>query len=315
MTLRCEVIDSCTRPEISEMNLESIVELTGQCCEALMADHGVKWEDVQGICISTSGVVIREANRVRYNSLFPEWGKDIPLAEMVAKRLDTKALIITENVGKVCGSAFLRDHSVDNARVAAVFSRWGGIVASLMDNGRIVGGKDSLIGEIGHMIIEPDDGEACGCGSRGCFERQVSVERLRAMAAKWQGDFPESPLAKMLEADFTIQKVFELSQAGDALARRLSDYAAHHFAIAMRNLALLFNPDWVVFQGDYADADEHFLECFYRELRQFRYFNDAPGTDNPFVLRTDKRSIADLTTIGAYTLLIDRLFSSENTIQ
>ena len=50
-------------------------------------------------------------------------------------------------------------------------------------------------------------------------------------------------------------------------------------------------------------------EVLFRELKAFRYYEDVA----PFDLQMDRRPITDLTTIGAYTLLIDRLFSDQTT--
>ena len=189
-----------------------------------------------------------------------------------------------------------------------MFSGWGGVVASQMVAGMILHGKDSLIGEIGHMILAPEDDEVCGCGSRGCFERQVSADRLRGMIVRMAADYPDSPLVKSGLESITIKSVFAASAEGDGLGRALSAYTARFFATALRNLTLMFNPEEVVFQGDYAHIDEHFRETLFEELRSFRYYGDDR---RPFELMVDKRSILELTTLGAYTLLIDRLFSDE----
>ena len=76
-------------------------------------------------------------------------------------------------------------------------------------------------------------------------------------------------------------------------------------------ITLMFNPDRVVFQGDYACADAHFRKTLYEELHTFHYFDEAAGDDDPFTLEMDHRTIQELTTLGAYTLLIDHVFSDE----
>lgn len=310
---RCETIDDYTCEEIVNRPVEVIMDAAIAACDRLLQKHGIAVADVRGVCVNTSGSMERDTNRLRFNSLFPDWGKDVPIAEKLIAHFGEDVVICAENVGKVCGSAYLHDTRARHLREVAVFSRWGGITACMMDRGDILYGKDALIGEIGHMILNPDDTEVCGCGSRGCFERQVSADRLRRLAARWACEHPDSPLAtEPLEA-LTIQSVFEASGKGDSLGQRLSAYAATRFASALRNLTLMFNPEKVIFQGDYAFADGHFRETLYRELLTFHYYDDHPGDDNPFALEMDTRSIQTLTTLGAYTLLIDRLFSDETT--
>ena len=310
---RCECIDDYACEDIVNQPVEGILDAAIAACDRLLDAHGIGIADVRGVCVSSSGIIERHTSRLRFNSLFPAWGKDVPIVDKVKEHFGEGVVIRAENVSRVCGCAYLHDTRIRHLREAAVFSRWGGISACLMNRGEILYGKDALIGEIGHMLLNPDDAEVCGCGSRGCFERQVSAERLRTLAAQWAGDHPDSPLAAGPLDGMTIQAMFEASAKGDPLGRRLSAYAASRFASALRNLTLMFNPDRVIFQGDYAFADDHFRETLYRELLTFHYYDDHPGDDNPFALEMDLRSIQTLTTLGAYTLLIDRLFSDETT--
>ena len=136
----------------------------------------------------------------------------------------------------------------------------------------------------------------------------MSADRLKGMVVRMAGEYPDSPLVKSGLESITIQSVFAASAEGDPLGRELSACTARFFATALRNLTLMFNPEEVVFQGDYAHIDEHFRETLFDELRAFRYYGDS---QRPFELVVDKRSILELTTLGAYTLLIDRLFSDE----
>ena len=149
--------------------------------------------------------------------------------------------------------------------------------------------------------------EVCGCGSHGCFERQVSDERIRRIVAEAASRYPDSPLCRKPVQDLCVRDVFAASSQNDLLAAAIVDRLARYFAVALRNVTLLFNPDQVIFQGDYAAADQRFLDTMMQELRTFNYY-EAPS---PFVLQADRRDIRELATLGAYTLLIDRLFSEE----
>ena len=309
---RGETIDACVQPGVTGMSIDEIAAAVWRACEEMMQRRSVGMDQIYGVCVSSPGIVERSSKRLRYNSLFPEWGKDVPLAEKLALYFRKDTLIMIENVGKVCGSAYLHETAGKPLRIATVFSGWGGIVASHMVEGFILRGKDSLIGEIGHMILAPEDREICGCGCKGCFERQVSPARLRQMIADMAGDYPDSPLVKADPEAIGIKEIFEASAGGDRLGRALSAYAARFYAKALRNMTLMFNPERVILQGDYAHVDDHFREVLFDELRTFRYYGDD---EHPFELLTDKRSILELTTLGTYTLLIDRLFSDEMTYQ
>ena len=96
-----------------------------------------------------------------------------------------------------------------------------GLSGCLIDRGRIQNGKDSLIGEFGHMILDASDPERCGCGGRGCFERLVSSSRVRAEVEKRLKDYPDSMFRCISRDEMTVETVFELSARGDGLAALL----------------------------------------------------------------------------------------------
>lgn len=305
---RGETIDACDRPGGRGFTIDEIADRAYRACDEMLKANGIGRERLFGVCLATPGIVDHRNNRIRYNALFPEWGRDIPIVDKLTARFGEDVLVVMENVGKLCGIGFVQDSLTENACIATVFSGWGGVCACQMVKGMVLNGADSLIGEIGHMILEPEDDEVCGCGSRGCFERQVSVDRMRRLIAEMAGDYPDSPLVKCAPEEITIRGIFEASVSGDTLGRRLSAYAAEYFARALRNLMLMFNPKRVIFQGDYACADDCFRETMFDALKTFQYFNSE---GRPFELLMDRRPISELITTGAYTLLIDRLFSDE----
>ena len=308
---RADQVGDFTRRDIMEMGIDEIINIAGEACAALMRENDIERSAVRGVCITTPGIVEQEPNRVRFNALFPEWGRNVSLAGKLRPWFDKDTMIITENVGRVCGSVYLYRKPFCDSRGVTVFSSWGGVVACLMRQGHIMNGKDELIGEIGHMVLAPDDDEVCGCGGRGCFERQVSVERLRRIALEHRNEYPDSAIFRVPLEALTIPKMFELSQAGDALAGMLSEYTAHFFANALRNLMLVYNPYWVMLQGDYAFADERFRRVVKRELDVLRFRDMSRLSEFPFMFDMDKRTIKELTTRGAYTMLIDRMFGEE----
>lgn len=304
---RFEMVDTCAIGGLSMPGVDEIVSLAGNTCYKLLLKNDISRHSLRGLCITTSGIVDRSTGRLKFNSLYPNWGSDVPIAEKLSAFFDEGTVTLIENVGKVCGSAYLHDQRLQGKRGLTLFSAWGGVCACLMSGGRILNGKDSLIGEIGHMMLEPSDPEICGCGSHGCFERQVSNDRIRRIIAEGRDAHPESPLSRIPADAAAVQAVFDASAAGDPFARGIVEALAGYFAVALKNITLMFNPDLVVFQGEYARADDAFWRAVDAHLASFHYYNAA----RPFRLETDCRAIPDVATLGAYTLLIDRLFSDE----
>ena len=302
INLRCETVESRAIDEVLGMQPEAMVEAVGAEYARMLQDHGIGRKNVYGFCATLPGIV-GDDGVMRCTAFFPTWEKNVSIGQMFADRFGLEMKVIVEGIGKVCGCACLTGGRSGQERVATVLSQWDGISACLIDHGHIVNGKDDLIGAFGHMILAPEDGELCRCGSKGCFECQVSAQRLRKLAGVSEGG--------MLTGDFTVKEMFKASAKGDPTARRLSEHAAGYFARALRNLMLIYAPDRVILQGDYACADGYFMEILDRELRSFKCVNREGRM--PFEIDVDARPIKSLATAGAYTRLLDALFSDATT--
>ena len=310
INFRCEVIEDRVLKDTDGLNTDALVEAVSSACERMLEERGIDRETVHGFCVTATGPVGAEG-ATRFNAIHPDWGKRVPIAEAFRKHLGPDMTVIAENLGKVCGCAAMTGPGVAGERLATVLTFRDDVSACLIVDGQTVSGREDYVSELGHMVVNSGDDEVCGCGSRGCLERLISVSRLQKLCAENAERFPDSSLLNLQRDSISVQDVFAASAAGDPLARWLSQYAARQFADALRNLALIFNPDRMVLQGDYASADEVFLETLRGELSAFRCFSRCGEAQMPFRLDIDTRPLQTLSTLGAYTLLIDLLFADE----
>jgi len=172
---------------------------------------------------------------------------------------------VVENAGKAAGRGLLVNNpELNNKRVLSVFTTWG-VSGCLIENGRVLNGKDFLIGEIGHMTVSGEATELCGCGRRGCLEQMVRMSNVRRMAKELG-----APWFRETE-EFSFADLFSYSLDGDESARAIVRKLAHWFAITLHNVTLIYNPDVVLFQGNFSYADAYFDNCLRNELNSFRY--------------------------------------------
>ena len=139
--------------------------------------------------------------------------------------------------------------------------------------------------------------------------KSVSDEKLnylvRRLVERKLADYPQSALGTRPQ-QVTIAEIFRCSQEGDPLARELVNYLARVFATALRNISLVFDPDQIVFQGDYAHADGYFDQQLRVYLSEFQYY-PAGG---PFEIRYDQRPLPEMDALGSYTALAERYFDA-----
>ena len=270
---------------------------------ALLNQSGILREDLYGVSLSTSGIVDYNALVLKYSVHSPEWGTDVPIGAYLKDIFGDSPYYFVENAGKSVSRAILAEQAQRNKRMLVLFTTWG-LSGALIQDGKMLSGRDSLIGEIGHMILEPMDTELCSCGSYGCLERLVSIARLRKRIAL---DPPpaHSPLAKLAPEAITLNHLFFASQQNDPYAREHVAYLADCFSRMLRNVSLVFNPETVVFVGDYAIADDYFDQRMRQKFHQFHYL----ATSTPMEVRYDTRLLTELDARGGAHAMLDHFFS------
>ena len=281
---------------------KTAIDNAGQLARQLLEKNRVSPDNLCAVSLSTSGTMDYNTGRLKYSSQSPQWGVDLPLRDWLKPWFGSDTLIFLENAGKMTARPFLLEPELSEKRVMVIFSGWG-LCSCMIEKNHILSGKNSLIGEIGHMIIDPNDREVCGCGSRGCLERLVSEGRMRRLVERKLADYPQSALGTRPQ-QVTIAEIFRCSQEGDPLARELVNYLARVFATALRNISLVFDPDQIVFQGDYAQADAFFDRRLREYLGEFQYAPD------PFEIRYDRRPLAEMDALGSYIALTERYFDA-----
>ena len=271
----------------------------------LMSGAGIDRQDIFGVSLSSSGIVDYENLVLKYSVHSPEWGTDIPVGEYMRRIFGSKPYYFVENAGKCISRAILDEQQDKDRRLMVLFTSWG-LSGAMIERGRILNGRDSLIGEIGHMVIDPRDEEHCSCGSQGCLERLVSIARLRKSIAS---DPPpaDSPLSKLPAEAISLHHLFFASRQDDSYARSYVKYLADCFANMLRNVSLVFNPEKVVFVGDYAGADIYFDRCMKQSFEKFHYL----ASGNAIELAYDDRPLPELDARGGALALLAHFFSRE----
>lgn len=273
---------------------------------ALLKEYGYSVEDLYGVSLSTAGIIDYDTGTLKFSSMSPEWGSNVEIEKYLRTIFGNEVRLIVENAGKMTGRAELSMEDIENKRILVLFSTWG-FSACMIEKGHVLNGRNSLIGEVGHMIIDPHDDERCGCGSFGCAERLISKERIRKLVKSWGSEYPDSSLTQTDPGKITQDVVFQYSSEGDLLAKKITACLAKTFSTVIRNISLSFDPNVVVFQGDYAKADSYFVEVLKTELSRFMYYPEK----NPFEIKFDRRDLEELDYIGAVQFLQRSFFKDD----
>jgi len=100
----------------------------------------------------------------------------VPLQALLAETTGLPVLVAND-----ANAAALAEHSFGEALSDMMLIKVGhGVGAGLLLGGIPLLGSHFAAGEIGHVVVGTDGGDACACGKRGCLETWLATPRLTA---------------------------------------------------------------------------------------------------------------------------------------
>ncbi|TFG61825.1 MAG: ROK family protein [Spirochaetales bacterium] len=259
--LKIHVVAEKSVKNREDERIETIVQQIASLAGDLMRSKGITGEQIAAAAVGAHGITNYSEGVVLTSPHFPSWGDNIPLKGMLQAALGLQVPLYVDNqirfqvfAEKTFGAG------VDRGNII-VIEGGEGLVAGIIMNNEIKRGVHYLAGEIGHMIINPEAEELCGCGGRGCFEVMVSTARMLEKAKQLEPAYPESQIFAGIKSDRVLMdSIFAASNKGDVLACSLMDEAIKWFTIGISNIILMYDPDIVIIQGVYAAAGAYFME-------------------------------------------------------
>lgn len=128
-----------------------------------------------------------------------------------------------------------------------------GVGGGVILNGKILYGSVGAGGEIGHMNVNADETDVCGCGNTGCLEQYASATGIVRIAKKNMKE--ESALAVAGE-NLSAKMVFDRAKEGDEYALQVVDEFGKYLGTALGNIAVVVDPQAFVIGGGVSRAGE-----------------------------------------------------------
>ncbi|MBR1628742.1 MAG: ROK family glucokinase [Lachnospiraceae bacterium] len=172
------------------------------------------------------------------------------------------------------GEAFIG--AAKDAASSVMITLGTGVGAGIVVNGRILIGENGAAGEFGHIHVNDDETEACGCGNHGCLEQYASATCVVRLANRRlaKDDAPSS--LRDLEK-VTSKDVFDAAKAGDAVAKEIVHEVCTILGKAIAKLCNIVNPAMVVIGGGVSNAGPILIKEM-QDAFQEEVFHGARGT-------------------------------------
>ena len=159
----------------------------------------------------------------------------------------------------------------NDANVAAVGEMWQGggkgyknlvvvtlgtgIGGGIIVDGEMLTGSRGAAGEIGHIHVNDEEEEACGCGNKGCLEQYGSATGIAKLAAKRLAkDEMHSVLRN--KPFVSAKAVFDAVKENDPVAIEIAEEFGEYLGKGLSVIAAVVNPQVFVIGGGVSKAGE-----------------------------------------------------------
>ena len=264
-----ELLKEWEIPTRTEEGGKAILPDISQAIDTALAELGIAKADVEGLGIGVPGPVLSDGTINKAINL--NWG----------------VFNIVEKMEALSG---LRVKAGNDANVAALGEMWQGggegcknivmvtlgtgIGAGIIINEHILTGANGGAGEAGHMTMEVDEEEVCGCGKKGCFEQYASANGTVRVARRYLAAHPE--VETVLKADHINSKIiFDEAQKGDRAALAIVDQVSQYLGRGFANIACVVDPEVFVIGGGMSKSGQILIDGIKKYYKKYVFHASA----------------------------------------
>ncbi len=267
---------------------EAVVKAILESADRALNQAGIAAADLAAVGVGAPGLSNPETGVLFTSPNLPGW-RDVPLRDIIEKELGRKVFVINDaNAAAVGELNFGTARGAHNFIYITVSTGIGG---GIIINGRIYTGAVGTAGELGHMTID-DEGPACNCGNRGCWEVLASGTALAREAKQRIKAGAATSILKYAGGDsekVNAEAIHQAAQAGDPLAAELIARSAYYLGVGLANLVNIFNPEIIVIGGGLSSIGDILLKpafaeaerrAFQRSYQAVRFAHAELGRDS-----------------------------------
>ena len=173
-----------------------------------------------------------------------------------------------------------------------------GVGGGIIIEGKALAGVHGAGGEIGHMVLNRDETDTCGCGKRGCVEQYCSATGVVRIAKQFLAKSHAPSCLRSIE-NLTCKDVFDAGNAKDALALEILEQVYAYLGEFLANVCNVINPEVVVLGGGVSKAGQCLLDGAKKYFDRYVFH---AAKDVRFALATLGN---DAGAYGAFKLILD----------
>lgn len=253
-TVDGKVTDKWEIPTRKEENGKYILEDIAKSVKERMQRDTLTLEDIAGLGIGVPGPVKEDGTVLKCANL--GWG----------------VFNVADTVRELTG---IENVKVGNdANVAALGEMWQGggkgynnlvmvtlgtgVGGGVILGGKILTGSNGAGGEIGHIRVNYEEKDVCGCGKTGCLEQYASATGVVRLAKKALEK--KEKKTTLVADDLSAKAVFDAAKVGDELAMDIVEEFGFYLGMALAHISQVIDPEVFVIGGGVARAGQIIID-------------------------------------------------------
>lgn len=208
---------------------------------------GIDREDIQGVGVGAPGPVDREGTIYKAVNL----GWDV---FNISRELEAVLELPVKAANDANVAAFgemWQGGGKGHLNIVAV-TLGTGVGGGIIVNGSILTGATGAGGEIGHIHIEDNEPEACGCQNHGCLEQYASATGVVRLARR-RLEQDQQPSA-LRGRELSAKAVWDAVKDGDPVAIQVAERFGEYLGKGLAAVAAVANPEVFVIGGGVSKA-------------------------------------------------------------
>jgi glucokinase len=280
-TIQGEMVEKWEITTRTDEGGKYILSDIAQSIEEKLAERGTDKSDVAGIGMGVPGPVKADGTVVKCVNL--GWG----------------IFNVEKELEKITG---LPVKAGNDANMAALGEMWQGggkgykdivmvtlgtgVGGGIILNGKMLAGVNGAGGEIGHICVNDDETEMCGCGNKGCLEQYTSATGI-VRSAKILLNTSDKPSKLRKVKYISAKEIFDAAKGGDEVAADLVENHGKALGKALAQIACVVDPEIFVIGGGVSRAgdilinttEKYFKEYAFHACKQTRFALATLGND------------------------------------
>lgn len=238
------IADSSARTP--SVDADHVIASMAQGIDELIDASGVDRGLIAGIGVAAPGPLDAARGTVIDPPKLHSW-HTVPLRDELARVTGMHVVLEKDTTAAAVAELWTGDHPSASSFLFVYLGT--GIGTALVRDGEVVRGASGNVGEVGHIIVDPD-GPQCECGRRGCVEVVCTPQAIVARAAR-AGVLADAGDGGVVMLDQRYSELCARAAAGGADEIAILEQGARDLSTMISVLTNMLDVDRVVLGGPF----------------------------------------------------------------